>query len=307
MRKTGKIVFGAAALLVGFAAEAAEKAKPVKVPDFNVVLTGYVVKPSGKSHPIGESLSLKEGDMVLSGDIFWFNVARASEPIAIRAVDTDFTIPANTTLRLAARALGGDLASLPAEAITYCEDFRHNQGKALVQLATGGIASLGARLRSDTQTCVIDTDRDGKFDKAFINGAKKGEDRHTVEIAPVAYRDTMFDPVAGDTRLEVRFYDGGMLSGPNFQLNLRLNGSNASFAALHFFRLDGGPVVRARVPIAMGFSAKKVPMQLNFGSGAIEVTGYDKATKTGTASVVRDFSLNGFIIEPLPTYIYIYY
>lgn len=307
MLKTITAAFAALGLALSQPAIAAEKPKPVKVPDFNVVLTGYVVKPSGKTPAVGEVMELKEGDVILSGDVFWFNVAHASEPIAIHAVDSDFTIAANATLRLAARATGGDLDNLPGTALTYCEDFRHNQGKALIQLATGGIASLGARLRSDTQTCVIDSDRDGKFDRAFINGAKKNEDRHSVEITPVAYRDTMFEPVGGDTKLEVRFFDGGMLSGPNFQLSLRLKGSNASYAALHFFPLDRRASVRARVPNAQGFSLNKLPLPMNFGSGAVQVLFYDKATKTASASVVRDFSLNGFIIEPLPTYIYIYY
>lgn len=309
--QAARAVIAAACLLAGALAAPARagenEPKVPKVPAFDVVLTGYVVQPSGKSLPLGETKIVKEHDIVLSGSLFWFNTAKTTDSITIRAVDSDFTIPAGKALRLAARAVGGDLATLPSAAVTYCEEFRHDLVKGWAQLATVGIASLGARLQSDTMTCVVDSDRNGDFDKAFIVGTKRSEDRHLVDIAPVKYVSTYIDPVAGDSKLELEFLDGGMLSGPGFGMKLIINGQSASFAALHFFPLQGYSRARIRTNPYQGIKLKNLPWSVGLAGGQVEVTAFDKASKSATVRVVSDIGLRGFVIEPHPTYIYIYY
>lgn len=287
---------------VGSAFAADKKNRP-----YDVTVTGYVVKPSGKSMPLGQDLQLREHDVVLKGDLAWFSATHLAAPVTVRALDLDFPIPAGATLRLAAGYQGGDLASLPKEARVFCEEPRHNTVKSLAFAATLGLSSLGARLARDTRTCLVDTDGNATFDKGFIVGTKKADDRHMVDIEPIAYETKMLDPIPGDSRLEVEFLDGGALSGPGFRLNMIVDGEQQPFAALHFFPLNGRFLVRQRHQRVQGLKLSKLPMGVSFGTARIDVSAFDPETKVATAQIVRDFGINGFVVEPLPQYIYIYY
>lgn len=275
---------------------------------FDVTLTGLVVEPDGKSLPVGEEREVKEHDVIAQGKLSWFATAKLDAPVTVHAVDTDFPVAKETTLRLAASATGGDLATLGRGAITYCDELRTDRLKALGQLATLGLSALGSRLAKETQVCLVDGDANGDFEKGFIVGTKKAPDRHMVDVTPVKYTVTRFDPVAGDSYLQVRFYDGGMLSGPSLGLVLRINGGNVGFAALHMFELNRfGLAGRMRVPPYQGFKEKKLPLLLGFGPTRIRVLAFDKARKVGTVKLERDWTRSGFVIQYPPQVVYIYY
>lgn len=289
-------------LQAGPAVAADKKNRP-----YDVTVTGYVVKPSGQSMPVGQDLQLREHDVVLKGDLAWFSATHLAAPVTVHALDLDFPIPAGATLRLAAGYQGGDLASLPKEARVFCEEPKHNTVKSLAFAATLGLSSLGSRLARDTRTCLVDSNGDATFDKGFIVGTKKADDRHMVDIEPIAYETKMLDPLPGDSRLEVEFLDGGALSGPGYRLNMIVDGKEEAFAALHFFPLTGAFMLRQRHQRVQGLKLSKLPMGIAFGSARIDTSAFDPETKVATARIVRDFGVNGFVVEPLPQYIYIYY
>ena len=83
---------------------------------------------------------------------------------------------------------------------------------------TLGLSQLGARLAKETRLCLIDSDSNGDFDKAFLVGLKKKEDRFVVDMAPVPYTSHINAPMGENSYMEVVFYDGGMLNGANFQI-----------------------------------------------------------------------------------------
>lgn len=300
----------AAALCTAFAitASAAPAATEAGGKKFEVILTGLVVQPSGKSMPRGEDIEVKEHDVILDGKLSWFSVAKLEAATTVKAVDTEFPVSETTNLRLAARANGGDLASLPAGAKTYCDELRTDRMKALGQLATLGLSALGSRLSKETQVCLVDSDSNGDFDKAFIVGTKKAPDRHLVELAPVKYTKQTLAPLEGDSSLRVKFYDGGVLSGPSLGMELKINGGTVNYASLYMFplnRFGGGTPVPFRPN--SGIKEKKLPQTHYFAFGQVVVKAFDKQRKVGTINITRDIVPSGFVIQYPPQVIYIYY
>lgn len=273
---------------------------------YDVTLTGYVVEASGKSMPLAKDVTLKEHDIVFSGKLAWFSTADLAAPVSFDAVGAKFAVTQDAVLRLAVGLRGGDLADLPKTTRTFCDASRHNMAKGLANLATAGILSLGARLRSDTQVCLVDKDANGDFESAFIIGTKKPEDRHLVAIEPVRYVSRTLTPIDGDSVLEVEYLDGGALTGPKFWLNMRVKGEKFQFAALHMFQL-GRFGWRTRVPIAQSIKVAKLPTTFLFGAASLTVTKIDPVTRAATVDLLTDFRLDGFVIEPTPQTIYIYY
>lgn len=274
---------------------------------YKVTMTGYVVSPSDKSMPTGEVLHLKEHDKVLIGSLHWFNSTKLPNPVTVHAVGIDFVIPANANLRLAVGPEGGDIFTLSPEAIIYCEEPKNDTVKSLAHAATLGLTSLGGRLARDTQTCLVDSDGNQEFDKAFIVGTKKAEDRHMVDIAPVRYEPKLLDPVSGESRLEVEFFDGGVLNGPSLGMGLKVGGASTSFAALHFFPLNGLSSGRTRTTCCQAVKIKKLPMTVHFGSASIRIDAFDPKARTATATIISGFDVNGFVVESPPQMIYIFY
>ncbi|MEI6642968.1 MAG: hypothetical protein WCL10_13095 [Novosphingobium sp.] len=273
---------------------------------FDVTLTGYVVEASGKSMPLAKDVVLKEHDIVFSGKLAWFSTADLAGAVSFDAVGTKFAVAQDAVLRLAVGVRGGDLADLSKTARTFCDASRHNMAKGLANLATGGILSLGARLRSDTQVCLVDKDANGDFDSAFVIGTKKAEDRHLVAIEPVRYVPRTLTPIDGDSVLEVEYLDGGALTGPKFWLNMRVKGEKFQFAALHMFQLRGFSF-RTRVPITQSIKPTKLPTTFLFGAASLTVKKIDPVTRAATVDLLTDFRLDGFVIEPTPQTIYIFY
>lgn len=275
---------------------------------FSVTLTGLVVEPDGKSLPVGTETEVKEHDVIVQGKLSWFATARLEAPAVVRAVDVDFKVAPETTLRLAAGASGGDLASLSRTAVTYCDELRTDRAKALGQLATLGLSTLGSRLSKETQICLVDSDGNQDFDKGFIVGIKKAPDLHMVEIQPVKYTTKRLDPLAGESWLKVKFYDGGIMSGPSLGMELKINGATQGYAALHMFELGRLSLAgRMRAVPNQGFKEKNLPKLVGFGPTRITVLSFDKARKVGKVRVERDWVPTGFVIQYPPQVIYVYY
>ncbi|OYW16100.1 MAG: hypothetical protein B7Z39_02820 [Novosphingobium sp. 12-64-8] len=273
---------------------------------YDATLTGYVVQQSGKSMSLGEGVVLKEHDVVFRGKLAWFDTATLATPVTFTAAGGEFTVVQTAVLRLAAKVIGGDLETLPKGTRTYCDNNHHNTAKGLANLASAGLLSLGARLRSDTQVCLVDKDANGDFESAFVIGIKKPEDRHLVDITPVTYTDKMLTPIEGDSVVEVEYLDGDALSGPQFSINMRVAGEHFQFAALHMFALRSGSIPM-RVPSRQPVKAKKLPQYLSFGSAQLMAQAIDPFTRAATVDILSDFRLDGFVIQPLPQYLYIYY
>lgn len=119
------------------------------------------------------------------------------------------TIPAGALLFGAASARGGNLASLLHDARIYCGGMRVNAIGAAMG-ATFGLTNIGSRVARIRRFCLVDTDAGGRFDPAFL-GARRADDQHMIEIAPVpclAMRDT---PIGPGNFVQVRFGTGGLL------------------------------------------------------------------------------------------------
>ena len=315
-----------AAALAGvmWAGQAAAQGKPpaAKPKGFAVEFSSYVALPPESPSKIAESRTVREKDVILSMPIAWEDRATVPAGFRVRVAGADWDIKSDARLTRAISVSGGDLAALPDGAITYCGEMFRKNGAVAATLLTLGLSDLTSQLSSWLQVCAVDSDADGRFDKGFLVGTKRAEDRRLVEVEPVAYTVIRNDPVP-DSRLDVVYYDGGGLNSENFEFHLFLEGKKQQFAGLTF--RDNLPpagaeedrkVAKAREAVTPSrlqwyfpVKKKKLPQRFTVGNAVFTVTAIDGVAKTAEVAVDKDPTVFPFALwyQGTPIYIYYYY
>lgn len=274
--------------------------------EFQAFTTGMVILKPIDPPAIGSERTVKEGDVVFRAPLGWFHHAVSDQDITARIIDLDWTIPKGSFLQSVAGMSGGNLSSLPKTAKTYCDAPKQDTVKGLMHSLTLGLSQLGARIAKETRLCVIDSDGNGDFDKAFLVGLKKKEDRFVVDIAPVPYTPHINAPMGENSFMEVVFYDGGMLNGANFQIRVSINGQMAGLSGIRAFA-PAKPTTLTYVNSQQDIKSKKLPYPMTFGPAQLTVTALDKLAKTATIRVDRNLSWTPLIPVYPPQVIYVYY
>ncbi|MBL8651603.1 MAG: hypothetical protein JNL35_14525 [Sphingopyxis sp.] len=306
-----KPLAGAARAAVFFLALALSSASPAAAAGKNrpylVMTTGMVILPPVDPVKVGSERTVKEGDTIFRAPLGWFEYAVADSDVSVKIAELDWKIAANAKLNLVAGKGGGDLALLPATADIYCDEPKNDVAKDLLNGLTLGLSQLGARFAKSTRLCLVDTDSNGDFDKAFLVGLKKAEDRFLVPITPIAFKRFTNQPIDDKSFVEVVFYDGGMLNGPNFKVQPTVSGTPMGIAAINVMATMSPGARLIRIPMQQDIKRKKLPNRIIFGTARIEVKSVDAATKTATFRYTGDWIWSPFI----PTYptqiIYVYY
>jgi hypothetical protein len=169
---------GAASMVHAQGAVAPSRPKP-----FEVLMTGLAALPQEPPDQ-GVAKACQDGDVVYSMPVAHENRAIATAPIKFRVGGVDWTIPEKTELVRASEATGGDLASLPTSAVIYCGEEFKRSAESVAFVASLGLSGFVTRFSLWLQLCVVDTDLDGKFDKAFLSGAKSPSDLSLVDLTP---------------------------------------------------------------------------------------------------------------------------
>lgn len=301
-------------------AVAKDKASPAKPKGFAVGFSSYVALPPATPSTIAESRTLREKDVVLSMPVAWEDRAIVPAGFRVRVAGADWDIKSDAKLTRAITASGGDLASLPEGAITYCGESFRKDGALTATLLTLGLSSLTSQLSSWLQVCAVDSDADGRFDKGFLVGTKRAEDRRLVDVEPVAYTVTRNEPIP-NSRLDIVYYDGGGLNSENFEFHLFLEGEKQKLGGLTF--RDNLPPVEIKedrkaakareavTPSSLQWyfpvKKKKLPQRFTVGNAAFTVTAVDSVAKTAAITVDKDPTAFPFALWHQGTTIYIYY
>lgn len=240
----------------------------------------------------GRETSLAEGGVVTRSPAVLAPLATLQTPVSLAIASIEQALPAGTELRYV--TVGGDAAErLEPIPEAYCAVPVSNAGTAM--RAFFDVAAFGALRRVNRSApfsthCFIDRDRDGRFDTAFLSGARREADLEPLTVGPldVSYRRDR--PIEGVSEARIVFA-GGNRSGS--ELRFRFETASAAGAAVQ-------REVRARV------DARQLPKTISIQGAEIEILSYHGATRTVRLRLVRPMAPGGFDFTPPPQIIYVY-
>lgn len=177
----------------------------------------------------------------------------------------------------------------------YCAAPEKNRREQL-----GDARRLGGleRYHSETRLCLIDSENDGKFDKAFVVGTLDESDWHISDIAPIDYDQHRHIDMGPDWHLTVYYYP---LGKPGGQLNtlLILDGRRVNLAS---FTLGGkGHKAEFR------FNAQRAPYHLAMGGASVFFTAGPDGKMTMRYERNFDHMPLDYKLARHIEYIYVYY
>ena len=175
---------------------------------------GYLVTPSTNKILMAEDklvpgteFTVKKGEVFYSRPVgrAWSAVLGGDLNLTIAGKTT--TLPKGTQLNLARGVAGKAGKELEEEARVFCAPAQNNwnMAKGLANLLTLSLFASAERFQPNTQFCVVDTERDGQVDKAFLAGAKKADDLTPVEIQPTPISVERDVPLPGLSEARLRF------------------------------------------------------------------------------------------------------
>lgn len=286
-------------LIAGIAAFAGT-ADAAGIKKFAVDLPPLVVVRSLKPAPLGTERTVKEGDVLLSArlGIKRGGMVRAGRSVSVQGLS--FGFPAASVLP-AVTARGGDLTGKASDVL--CDQPQDNRRKELPPQPKVNGRDQPSPLDRTTQLCLVDTDGDKRMDHAFLVGTKLDSDRHLIAIDPVEYETAENIPLDRGSVLAVVYYDGGLLRGPNLEIQAALFGHPLDLQSVRF-----GPG-KTEKSIGWKRSIKRdaLPDTVRLGTAQLSVLAVDPTAKTATIRYDRDFTPTEFAYELKVhvTYIYI--
>jgi len=235
---------------------------------------------------VGRERTIADGELL-------FRIPSASPKGAVPAAEVSleiggltFSAPARVGLIAPETATGGDLATLPQGAQLYCQPREIGRRRKAPRVKIKGV--LRERFDEDTQLCLVDSDADSRFDKAFLQGTIIASDRRMFDIPPVPYAAVEHLRSDGNF-VDVTFESGGLVAPPRFKTQLILGGNLIDHAWVDF----EDPVTRKWHAI-WRFDSDALPQQLRIGAAVITVLAFDRSRGTVTVRYDRAFTATPF-------------
>jgi hypothetical protein len=278
----------------------AAAAGPAHAGQYRVEVSGVVILPSEEPHAAGTERNVAPGDILMRAPLGWADAATVREDVSLEIAGLRETIAAGSLLHGVTSARGGDLAGLPEGRRIYCGEQRVNAIGAVAGIATFGLTNIGSRVARVRRFCLADLDADGRFERAFLVGAKRAADQHMVEIAPVPYEAAANLPMGPGNFVQVRYGAGGLLGNPLIFVDYYLGNILQPIDAL--YTGDGRGAVRTRAATAF----RTTPRQFAIGPAQFAVLSFDRETKAARIRYERDFELTPVNVGYRAQTIYVY-
>jgi len=286
-----------AALFVLLAAAA-----PAQAGQYRVGLAGMVILPAEAPNAAGSERRLMPGDTVMRAPLGWFHTAAIAEDVTVEIAGVSETITPLSQLWAVISRRGGDLSSLAEGAPIFCGELRTNAVAAVASSLTLGLSSVATRVARQRRFCLVDSDSDGRFDRAFLVGAKRAPDQIMVPITPVAYREARNVPIGEGNHIEIGYSGGGLLGSANFPVGFYVGGVRQPIDLM--LTGDGRGIVRTSA--APNFRSRRIPMAVTIGSAQVTVLAFDSQSKGATIRYDRDFQWTPVSVSYRPQTIYVY-
>lgn len=270
---------------------------------YDVRLSPRMIVPPKEPHTRGERRKLLPGDTAFKAQLGWLFHGRTTKDVSAQISGIDLTIAKGEILRQALAWGGGDLDRFPSDSTVYCQRAKGNLVKDTLSALTLGLSDLASRVSKESQFCLMDTDLDGMFDHAFLEGLKKPEDRHAIAIEPVNYGHFSADDDAGVDEgdyIQVVMAKTAGLFGRSMVTEVYLGTALQTMNG--FYTYQPFSTDRYYSGAVQKIPGKNYPQAMIFGNAALRVHGYDKTTKEMEVEYIKDFDFT-----PLTMSVTVYY
>ena len=270
---------------------------------YDVRLSPRMIVPPKEPHARGERRKLLPGELAFHAPLGWLFHGRTTQDVAANIGGIDLKITKGEILRQAVAWGGGDLDRFPSDSTVYCQRAKANFVQQTLSALTLGLSDLATSVAKESQFCLRDTDLDGKFDHAFLEGLKRPEDRLTVAIEPVNYAHFSVEDDAGIDEgdyIQVRMAQTAGLFGRSMVTEVYLDGASQAINGIYTFQ----PFSEQRFfsGVTQKIPGKDYPAVMIFGNAAMRVHSYDKTSKEPDVEYITDFNYS-----PLTLGITVYY
>jgi hypothetical protein len=271
---------------LGLAAMAlAAAAAPAHAEQYRVELSGTVILPPEETHAPGLERAIAPGDILMRAPLGYADAATIRHDVSLEIAGLRETISSDSMLFGATSARGGDLAGPPEGRRIYCGEQRVNAVGAVAGIATFGLTNIGSRVARVRRFCLADLDSDGRFERAFLVGAKRRDDQHMIEIPPVPYEAAANRPIGPGNFVQIRYGAGGLLGNPLIFVDYYLGNILQPIDSL--YTGEGRATIRTRAATAF----RTTPRQFAVGPAQFTVLEFNRETKAARIRYERDFAL----------------
>lgn len=267
---------------------------------YEVRMSGMSVLPATEPVPAGTEKRVAPGELLMSAPLGWFDRATLDAPLTVEISGIPSSLAAGTIL-YGSTAKGGDLDALAPGSRVYCAPGVPSAEKMIASAMTFGLSTLASRVAQVTQLCLIDSDANARFDRAFLVGLKRAADRKMVGL-DAGYKGEQNQPIPG-ARIDVFYRNGGLLPGVNISTEVTVEGKKLDLLGVAMV-LDSGTELYTR--LNQTFNGRTLPRAFDVASARVMLTGYDRASKSATFRFDRPFSTARLAFHYRPQAVYIY-
>lgn len=229
----------------------------------------------------GTVLTLKEHEKALFAGIAIDAIAEVKNTVTVKTGEIPWTITAGTGFVLMTGYRGADSDSFGDSTSVWCEMRLRKPRKDTKDKAT--IALLKKSHEQQVVLCLIDTGKDGSWDKVIVTDAKRQDLRRSFDIAPVPYVSAP-GGMLPDSYIAVKFHHQNMLHTPRFYVEGYLFGKPVQIQSLTFTNPDG---TFSTMPGSIETPPKSAPITMTYGEGRFTIEEIDSSTKTARVKIDR--------------------
>lgn len=267
LRRAAQWFLAPALLLMPVGTPATAASKPLAVAGlYKVKAWPFEILPWDT--PVGETRTIRDGELVFEAPLALSKVATVSGSVSLQVGGMPHKV-SRSDLLAAADASGGALGPLAKTAAIFCAP--EERGRRVSDPVNGVW-----RYETLTQLCLVDADKDGRFEQAFMSGTKQPADQALVPITPLAYRSNQHMPMGRGYRLGVRYYSAGLLRSPAFTIFITVAHTPHT---LSWYRL--GDLAKGRkMSNPVEIKRKLLPHALNVLGTDLTILSVDEITNT---------------------------
>ena len=278
----------------------AATATPALAAKYEVAVSGMVILPPEEPHASGLERTVTPGEVVMRAPLGWADAALVNQEVVLEIAGIRETIVPGVYLHGTTSAEGGDLASLASGARIYCGETRVNAIGAAMGVATFGLTNIGSRVARIRRFCLVDADADNRFERAFLEGTKRREDQHMVEIAPVPYEAAQNRPIGPGDFIQVRYAAGGLIGTSQVFVDFYTGNILQPIESIY----TGGGRSPVRTRAGTGF--RTTPRQFAIGDARFTVLAIDPETKAARIRYESAFALTPVNVGFRPQTVYVF-
>lgn len=255
--------------------------------------TGFLVTPSANrvlspQSPVeaGQEIVAKENDVILRNPVGSSTSGQLDGDVTLQIAGKSETLPKGMRL-VAATTYGDAAAKLPKGSHIYCSSAKTDFAKSFASLLTLGISNVATRTGATTQFCLVDGDRNGTVESAFLAGAKKAGDLAIIPVTETPILRLENVPLPGESEARIRYVGPvGLFGNIGFDLEVLESGNRLVFG-------NGRAVV----------GSKNIPSTVRLFGAVIDILEYDPKTKRAKLRLQSGLGEGVYTIQTTTTYI----